>query len=85
MKHEIQVLNKSIPEDEPLFLFRAQDKLMTDAVYAYADSLESSAGEEGIDPSEALRRRELANEAEAAGLAIERWQLEHPDRTKMPD
>lgn len=85
MKHEIQVLNKTIPEDEPLFLLRGQDKLAPAAIFAYADELECTASDDGVAPDEALRRRELANEAEAAALAIERWQLEHPDRTKMPD
>ena len=44
----IQDLHRKIPEDEPVFLLRAQDRLAADTVDFWADALESNGGPEDI-------------------------------------
>lgn len=64
MKHarpdymRIQDPDNKIPEDEPVFLIRAQDAVSGDAVRAWADLNQNSGG----DPELSKRAREQAKE-----------------------
>lgn len=86
-KHEIKVVGKDIPEDEPLFLIRAQDKNGPDALDAYADLLDSEAnGLGGLEmQAEQIDLRDQALQVRAFANRMRRWQLENADKVKSPD
>ena len=67
-----QYLN--IPDDEPIFILRAQDILSLPTLRHYTDQ----ASEEGADPSflENLRQ---------AGNTFEDWRIKNSGRVKFPD
>jgi hypothetical protein len=62
-----------IPADEPLFLFRAQDRLLPKVLDFYIGLRKKA----GSSPELIVA---LSKEAEI----IKRWQKEHRDRTRMP-
>ena len=63
-----------IPDDEPAFTLRAQDKLSRDVVEFWIHQ---------------ARAHNVAHEKIAAAVEhlddIERWQRDNPDRVKLPD
>jgi hypothetical protein len=59
-------------DDEPLFLFRAQDQLAPGAVWAYYASLKKL----GLPQAAAVEQQ---------WLAMCKWQAAHRDRVKFPD
>lgn len=65
----IQDAQRRIPNDEPVFLLRAQDELAADTVDFWADAAESH----GVDPEVVQRVREHADR-------MRRW-----PRHKLPD
>jgi hypothetical protein len=84
VKHEIQVLNKEIPDGEPLFLLRGQDRHAPTAIDDYAVALEVRAGQLD-DAGERMRLEAQALEARGCALEMRRWQHENQDRVKDPD
>lgn len=73
--HEGRVLDhhgQPIPEEEPLMLFRAQDRLLPEVIRHYL-ALRSAAG----SPPTPKLERFLSQ--------IEAWQKAAPNRTKLPD
>jgi uncharacterized protein YciU (UPF0263 family) len=72
-KYAITVEGKDIPEDEPLFLLRSQDRLAPAAVLAYAAQLE----ERGME--------DQAEDVRMFASRMSRWQLDNPDKVKLPD
>lgn len=64
----------SIPEDEPLILFRGQDKLLLELLEKY-NELCKNAG----SPQQQLDK--ISQQMEK----IKQWQVSHPDRLKTPD
>jgi hypothetical protein len=81
------VTGKDIPPDEPLFLLRGQDEFAPRAIEAYADELEIAAAKhaEVLEDEKELTLLEQAVQVRAHALAMRRWQLENPGRTKRPD
>ena len=65
---------EKIPEDEPVFILRGQDLLILDRV---ADWI-ADAVQQGVNSEKVQRAREHFN-------AIRMFQLEHPERCKLPD
>ena len=63
-----------IPDDEPLILFRGQDKLLPGLLKHY-NQLCAQAG----SPQTQIQA------IEERIKAIEKWQTEHPERVKAPD
>ena len=63
-----------IPDDEPVFILRGQDKCTPQVVRQYAESAQRSGS-----PTEhhASARRQAD--------AIDEWQKENPDKVKSPD
>jgi hypothetical protein len=75
-----------IPEDEPIFILRAQDKLVPRIVDAYGQDYSNELASQGIKFGNA------SEEQKAFGRGIEKvvgemmtWQDEHADRVKVPD
>lgn len=64
-----------IPDDEPLFLLRAQDALGVKTVNDWAAHAMNSGQVSG----------EKVNGAMNVGMAMGDWQRAHPERVKMPD
>jgi hypothetical protein len=63
-----------IPEDEPIFILRAQDALAADSIFDYKKRVEAN-----NVPSEFVR---------GVGQVIhdfDMWQRENPKRVKLPD
>jgi hypothetical protein len=63
-----------IPEDEPVFLLRAQDLAAPGAIQAWC----KEALKYGADP-------DIVNRAAGQALAMLRWQEEQPGVSKVPD
>lgn len=63
-----------IPEDEPIFILRAQDEVSLDTVEAYIDMSEKP----GNDPTFMQNLRQVADE-------FNHWQVEHSDKVKQAD
>lgn len=53
---QVKVEKKSIPDDEPVFLLRAQDSLASQAVRHYAELRRRHGDEEGAAHCEAVAR-----------------------------
>lgn len=66
------VLPAKWDDDEPLFLFRAQDQLAPGAVWAYYENLKKL----GLPQAAAVEQQ---------WLAMCQWQAAHRDRVKLPD
>lgn len=63
-----------IPDDEPVFLFRARDKFLPDVLAAYILlSGDGGSPQFHTDIVQAARERIL------------KWQEDHPDRVRTPD
>lgn len=72
---------KNIPEEEPVFLLRAQDILAPAAVETYANLLRAAAqGTAGGFRTRLLRQ---AEEVSSVGAGMIAWQSEHG--AKLPD
>lgn len=71
-----------IPEDEPIFIFRAQDMLMGDVVDDYRRRYTQRALTMGASTAEIDR---FASELESDIYAISAWQETHKDVVKVPD
>lgn len=63
-----------IPEDEPVFIIRAKDKISLEVIEAYSfhAALESCP-------------EEFVKSIDAVGLEFEQWQAEHEELVKLPD
>lgn len=70
---EVTPLPAKWDDDEPLFLFRAQDQLSTHAVWAYYEVLRQHG----------LHKQAMA--VENQWRAMVDWQRAHPDQVKLPD
>ena len=70
--NRIQDPEKKIPDDEPVFLLRGQDRLAPQLVDDWATSLEKITG-----------KNELTLAARGQANAMRRWQREH--KSKTPD
>lgn len=66
-------LGKQIPEDEPIFIIRAQDRLAPLAINAYADLLSAAGIHEGA--------RDIGEFA----YMVKQWQNANKDKVKDPD
>lgn len=71
-----------IPEDEPIFIFRAQDMLMPDVIYDYRRRYMRRAATMGVTPSETSR---FAADLDAEIEAVDVWQREHHEIVRVPD
>lgn len=63
-----------LPDDEPLILFRGQDKLLPELLKHYNQLCVQA----GSPPTQTQAVEERIK-------AIEQWQAEHPERVKVPD
>jgi hypothetical protein len=63
-----------LPEDEPLILFRAQDKLLAQLLEHYKQLCQSA----GSPENQVTLLQQLIDEVKA-------WQETHPERLKVPD
>lgn len=79
----IEVEGKDIPQDEPLFLLRAQDVFAPDAVEGYATLLAAAAAT--AHPSRRMALSQQSSDVRAFADRMRRWQHEHRDRVKVPD
>ena len=62
-----------IPEDEPLMLFRAQDKLLAETLDFYRElRVKAATSAEGL----AVLDQEIA--------LVKEWQAKHPERVQLP-
>jgi hypothetical protein len=62
-----------IPQDEPIFILRAQDKFSVETVEAYGEitcNFCSESFDDGITSVATIFRK---------------WQTDHPDKVKVPD
>ena len=76
---------EAIPDDEPVFVFRARDKLAVRALQAYATEVALGAFHAGLAQGPDTN---LASHALAVGQRIEdfrRFAAKHPERMKQPD
>ena len=64
----------ALPEDEPLILFRGQDKLLPQLLEYYNQLCAQSGSPQA--QIQAIQER--------LG-AIKKWQVDHPERVKVPD
>ena len=70
----------TFPEDEPLFLLRAKDKLAPRAVRYYAQICRHLAI---TTKNKALM--ETGETVQVVALEMEQWQRLHPNKVKLPD
>lgn len=63
-----------VPDDEPVFILRGQDKCTSQTIRQYADCAQR-VGSPSEHHSSARRQAD----------AIEEWQSENPDQVKSPD
>lgn len=71
-----------IPEDEPIFIFRAQDTLMVDVVNDYRTRYTRRATTMGTSIAEIDR---FTADLDADIAAISKWQESNRDTVKIPD
>lgn len=70
----------AIPDDEPVFILRAQDKHAAEAIEAYYEILaEAEAGEGETITDETLEA------VDARVVQFEKFAIKHPSRMKEPD
>lgn len=62
-----------VPDDEPLFLFRAQDKLLSAVLDHYVELCKQA----GSPPEGIADLQAYVDE-------IKKWQADHPERTRIP-
>lgn len=63
-----------IPDDEPIFILRAQDRAANETILDY----EQNAKDEGATP-------QFLDGVQDALAKFEQWQGSHPDALKIPD
>lgn len=63
-----------VPDDEPVFILRGQDRATPQTIMEYANNAVTV----GADAEHAERAREASSE-------LRRWQEANPDRVKIPD
>jgi hypothetical protein len=69
-----EIMEKTAGTDEPVMVFRAQDKYSTDAIYGYQMALASS----GVSTEFLYTVVNILHEFDA-------WQAANPDKVKTPD
>lgn len=70
----------SMEDDEPVVVFRAQDKLLVPLLARY-ENLNTAAKPDGFDPDQ----DEFTQQARDTVVAIAKWQAKHADKVKLPD
>lgn len=73
LMHPLTQAALKIPEDEPIFVLRAQDKYALDTVWYWLQSVPTD-----INTNKLLN---AANDYQA----MQEWQKKNPDRVKVPD
>ena len=78
---------RKLREGEPWFILRAQDRVSSYAISAYADALKSES-----DKARARGEPELGDDllkqaigCQSVATAFVNWQLDHPELVKYPD
>jgi hypothetical protein len=66
-----------IPEDEPIFILRAKDKLALSTVVYYSNEARVRVGSETTP--------EFVKGVEDCVIAFDEWETNNPDKMKMPD
>ena len=73
MKNIKKILQDAQKDNEPVFVIRAKDKFSTNAIYTYIGKC--------IDHCDLSHTREIIHIAGEFMI----WQMEHPDKVKIPD
>lgn len=80
-----------IPEDEPIFILRAQDRFAPQTVEGYAQDVFTCQRkrfqfeEDDVSKAQFLKARAWRQRVDAAADEMYDWQQENEDRVKIPD
>lgn len=72
-----------IPEDEPIFILRAQDQCSVLSVFDYAFRYQRAVEADGDRMNQ--EQRDFHAEVIDVHSQMDEWQLAHPSKVKIPD